>query len=105
MSKFRIEGDYYIIVDQYSYNLARYTGKRADEREDYEVFGYYPTIEKALNAYLDLSIRTRLAEAEKGELKDMVKIISSETKRLSAALAQAFAELTKWEKLDAVEKY
>ena len=100
MTKFRIEGDYYIVVDEYSYNLAKYLGsyidKRDGERERWDTIGYFISVEKALNAYLELSIQEKLVEAGEGELRGMVNIISSETKRLSETLRTAFREVMDW---------
>ena len=100
MSKFLIENDYYIVIDEYSYNLAQpngyMIGRNGQRYETYKTIGYYSTIERALSAYLEISQREALNKAEEGTIADMMKILSSERERLGSRLVSLLQEVTDW---------
>lgn len=92
MSKFHIEGDWYLVPDEYTWNLCRksYAEKRHSEWAE---ITYHRTPQDALNHYFDLKVQETARKAGDGTLKDLVDILSTENKRLSELLKTAFAEV------------
>lgn len=93
MSRFKIEDDWYIIVENYDYAIGKYKGKDKKGRAMYNIIGYYATPEKALVGYVEYRQRMTLLQADTGELRDMVNILSSERKRLLVTIRRAFSEV------------
>ena len=94
MSKFQIEGDWYLVPDEFSWNLARKV-KTPQKTKEWAEITYHRSPQDALNHYFDLKQRETVRKAEDGTLKDLVDILSAENKRLSAILKTAFAEVCK----------
>lgn len=93
MSRFKIEDDWYIIVENYDYAIGKYKGKDKKGKDVYNIIGYYATPEKALVGYVEYRQRMTLLQADTGELRDMVDILSNERKRLSETVRRAFSHV------------
>lgn len=91
MSKFHIEGDWYIVPDQYSWNLARRAKKPTDKSEWAEMT-YHSSVEAALRHYLRLKQAETAGKAQDGTLKDLIDNLTAERNRLSEALRNAFSQ-------------
>ena len=99
--KFLIEDDYYIVIDEYSYNLARFMGttekkNKGKTNDVLDTIGYFSSIEKVLSAYLELRQKNELKRAGEGTLQDLADIITAENKRLAETLRAAFRQVTDW---------
>ena len=93
MSRFKIEDDWYIIVENYDYAIGKYKGKDKKGRAMYNIIGYYATPEKALVGYIEYRQRMTMLQADTGDLRDMVDILSSERKRLLQTVRRAFSHV------------
>ncbi len=73
-----IKGDWYIDVDEWSYNLTRYAGKYTDkngeERESYTNTTYHRTLADALNQYVTYAVRDALKDKDL-DIKDAIDIL------------------------------
>jgi len=93
MSRFKIEDDWYIIVENYDYAIGKYKGEDKKGRAMYNIIGYYATPEKALVGYIEYRQRMTMLQADTGDLRDMVDILSSERKRLLLTVRRAFSHV------------
>ena len=93
MSKFEIEDGWYVIVENYDYAVGKYKGRGKDGSDRFDFIGYYATPEKALVGYIEYRQRMTLLQADTGELRDMVDILSSERKRLLETVRRAFSHV------------
>ena len=93
MSRFKIEDDWYIIVENYDYAIGKYKGEDKKGRAMYNIIGYYATPEKALAGYIEYRQRMTMLQADTGDLRDMVDILSSERKRLLLTVRRAFSHV------------
>ena len=96
MSKFHIEGDWYIVPDQYSWNLAR-KAKASKQKADWAEISYHPSPEKALKHYLRLKQLETAGKAGDGELNDLIDTLHAEHERLLPLLCTAFAKICELE--------
>lgn len=92
MGKFQIEGDWYIVPDQLSWNLAR-RSKTPSKKSEWAEMTFHRTPEDALKHYFHLKQRETAGKAEDGTIKDLVNIFSAENERLSELLKSAFLEV------------
>lgn len=93
MGAFHIEDDWYIIPDQYSWNLAKYNGTdKKTGRPMYEYIAYCTELDEALRYYLKLKQRETALEAPDSEISELVGILVGEKKRLATGLHRAFEE-------------
>lgn len=93
MSRFKIEDDWYIIVENYDYAIGKYKGEDKKGRAMYNIIGYYATPEKALIGYIEYRQRMTMLQADTGDLRDMVDILSSERNRLLLTVRRAFSHV------------
>lgn len=93
MSRFKIEDDWYIIVENYDYAIGKYKGEDKKGRAMYNIIGYYATPEKALVGYIEYRQRMTMLQADTGDLRDMVDILSSERNRLLLTVRRAFSHV------------
>lgn len=93
MSRFEIEDGWYIIVENYDYAIGKYKGNDKKGRAMYNIIGYYATPEKALVGYIEYRQRMTMLQADTGDLRDMVDILSSERKRLLLTVRRAFSHV------------
>lgn len=99
MSKFHIEDDWYLVPDDYSWNLAR-KGNATRKKHEWAEITYYHDPESALNAYIAIRQRRTAGNAGDGTIKDLVDILYAENKRLSELLKNAFSEVCEWKEGD-----
>ncbi len=92
MGKFHIEGDWYIVPDQLSWNLARRL-KTPQKKSEWAEITFHRTPEDALKHYFHLKQRETAGKAGDGTLKDLADIFSAENKRLSELLKSAFSQV------------
>ena len=93
MSRFKIEDDWYIIIENYDYAIGKYMRTDKKGKDVYNIIGYYATPEKALVGYIEYRQRMTLLQADTGDLRDMVDILSSERKRLLQTIRRAFSHV------------
>lgn len=89
MSKFLIEDNYYIVTLNNCYALAKYTGtrKRGEKEEDgMDMICYHSTVCDCLKRYCEIRRREATAKVCDGTIEEMMRILSSENKRLSERL-------------------
>ncbi|EOB4980257.1 hypothetical protein ACHEXM_002020 [Listeria monocytogenes] len=72
--KIKINEDYVIRSNQYQYVLSKPKGTDKNGMEQYNDIGYFPTIEKALEAFAENHIRTSEISGFK-ELAQEVKMV------------------------------
>lgn len=78
-----LENEYYIKTDGLNNILQkRYITSKG---ESVKIFGYYTTLEGALEAYMDICIAQKL-DSDTFTLKEAVEIMKSEHKRIEALL-------------------
>lgn len=80
--KIQIEENLYLESDPYQYLLKQYSGKtytneKGEEREGYQVIGYYGKIGQAINALIDFKLKQSTATTLK-ELLNEVKEIKND---------------------------
>lgn len=93
MSRFKIEDDWYIIVENYDYAIGKYMRTDKKGKDVYNIIGYYATPEKALVGYVEYRQRMTMLQSDVGDLSDMVDILSNERKRLSETIKRAFSHV------------
>ena len=83
-----IKDDWYIDVDEASYNLMQYAGKRPDKKgelvDSYKNITYHSTLEKALKQY----IRYRVKDSLQADM-ELVEAVQT----VQACLAEVASEL------------
>lgn len=84
MGKFLIEGNYYIVPDEFSYNIAKKINKKRGA--EYENIAFCSTPEDALRYYLRLKHGESAGRAGDGSIKDLIDTLTAETKKLSETL-------------------
>lgn len=86
-----VKDDWYIEVDEYSYNLQQYNGiyvdKKGNEIKQWKNATYHPTLDKALWQYVQYRVRDALSENDVIEIKDAIQIVRSELKSARADIA------------------
>ena len=89
MGAFHIEDDWYLVPDEYSWNLAK---KVEFKGKDFKTVGYCNSPENALQYFLKLKQSEVAQNASDGDLTDLMRILSSETNRLRERLKSVFKE-------------
>ena len=92
MGKFHIEGDWYLVPDEYSWNLCR-SFKTPQKKQNWAEITYHRTPQDALKHYFDLKVQETAGKAGDGTLKDLVELLAKENKRLSELLKTAFSQV------------
>lgn len=86
MGRFRIEGDYYIIPENYDYALAKYMGKSKQGVDVYDFISFHNSIHQALNAYYKLNVRKTVMEAPDGTIHDLLDLLVKEQRKTHQTL-------------------
>ena len=89
---FHIEDDWYLVPDQYSWNLAR-KSKTPSPKFMWAEITYHNTQAEALIYYMEQKQREAAGNARDGELADLIDILSAEQKRLVPVLRTAFKKV------------
>lgn len=92
MGVFHIEDDWYLVPDQYSWNLAR-KSKTPSPKSIWAEMTYHNTQAEALIYYWEQKQREVAGNAEDGELADLIDILSAEKNRLVPVLRTAFKKV------------
>lgn len=104
---FHIIDDWYIVVDRYSWMLARRIGEQVIKGKPYPKWAdetYHTKPDDLINTFLDKYARIKAAETkETGELSDFLIFLSSEYKRAREAVESAFAEMREGRRVDSGE--
>ena len=99
MKKFFIENDICIVVLENCYGLGKYYGEQTVRGKTYDsmdFISYHATPEQAIARYLEIQQAEALRSAPDGTIADMVKILSSERKRLSTTLSELVSLIRDW---------
>ena len=92
--KFLIEDDYYLVADQYSWNIGRYLKENDKSGEPVlSYISYHKTPEQALQSYLSLRQKQSAIQADNADIRDLVDILSTENRRLQNVLKTAFSSV------------
>lgn len=93
MGAFHIEGRWYLVPDETSWNLCelKKTARRENDWTDNTT--YHRTPEDALNFYIDRMRRKAAEQAGSGDLRELMNILSSENERLATALSPVLAKV------------
>ena len=89
MSKFLIEDNYYVVTLDNCYALGKYLGKRMrgeKEEDNMDLICFHADVGGVLKRYCEIRKRKACAESCDGTIEDMIRILSSETERLSERL-------------------
>ena len=93
MGYFHIEGDWYVVPDENSWNLCKLK-KNARHDHDWEKgITYHVSPEHAIVFYANRMRRKAAEEAHSGDLRALVEILSSENNRLAEALKPALRDI------------
>lgn len=93
-----IKDDWYIEIDEYSYNLQQFNGiyidKKGNEIAQWKNQTYHPTLDKALWQYTQYKVRDALRDASKDLLDgitiaEAIKIIHEELKETREVISNA----------------
>ena len=97
MSKFLIEDDYYVVTLDNCYALGKYRGKRmrmdGKENDEMDLMCFHADVGGVLKRYCEIRKRKACAESCDGTIEDMIRILSSENKRLSERLKSLCEEI------------
>lgn len=94
MTKYLLEDNWYIVKDNYSWNLAKRRKNPKEKNEwDYNSMTYHATPEQAIAFYLKNCRSEALGSVESGTIEDILNIITAENKRLLFTLSQRFNEI------------
>lgn len=93
MGAFHIEGRWYLVPDETSWNLCELKKTPRTDSDWTSNITYHRTPEDALNFYIGKMRRKAAVEAGSGDLRELMDILSSENKRLSEALSPVLAEV------------
>lgn len=98
---YRIEGDFYIVVDDYNYSVAKHKGKKEirikgeskGTYDNYDFLSFHPDIIKALESYCRIAQKEKALsedvtakQAGASDIKELMINLSAETKRLADTL-------------------
>lgn len=78
MGVFHIEDDWYLVPDQYSWNLAR-KSKKPSPKSMWAEMTYHRTQAEALIYYMEQKQRETAGNAKDGELSDLIDIFIERT--------------------------
>lgn len=92
MGKFHIDGDWYLVPDDYSWNLCR-RAKTPTKKMPWAEITYHRTPVDALTRYCEISRLSRAREGEDGTVKDLADMLAKENERLLAVLLPAYSEV------------
>lgn len=94
MGAFHIEDDWYLITDDYSWNLAKRVIRTRDGKPsvEYKSELFYETPKQALKDYIAIRQREAAAVAPNGELTDLISLLISETTRLTDILKEVYRQ-------------
>ena len=96
MGKFHIEGDWYILPDQYSWNLARKTNSKKPKNMWTDIT-YHRTAADAMKRYCERQALLTAGNGRDGTVSDLADILTAENKRLSELLKSALPEAQAFE--------
>ena len=92
--KFLIENDWYLIKDNYSWNLGRKVKNPTKKKEfDNGTMTYHATPEQAIAFYLKNRRSEALRSASDGTIENVLNIITAENERTLKAVCEAFKEV------------
>lgn len=92
MGKFHIEGDWYLLPDENSWNLCRRL-KNPGHKKTWAEATYHRTPTDALLRYCEISRLARAREGEDGTVKDLADMLAKENERLLAVLLPTYSEV------------
>lgn len=93
-----IKKDWYIEIDEYSYNLQQFNGiyvdKKGNEIVQWKNQTYHPTLDKALWQYTQYMVRDALRDASKDlidgiTIAEAIKIIRTELNEIKEVITNA----------------
>lgn len=80
-----VKGDWYIEIDERTYNLMQFSGTYVDKDgrvcSSYKNTTYHATLEQALNQYIRYAVRDALSQ-EDLEIKDAIRVLHDEVEKI-----------------------
>ena len=92
---YHIEGNYYLVPDEFSWNIGH--PKRVNKKTglyDFSFDSYHSTIEDALIYYLKIKQRLSATRGEPGTIRDLMDKLTAETKTFTETVKNMTAPLT-----------
>ena len=95
MARFLIEGNWYLVEDEFSWALAKPAGGTNKKTGEIllRMVSFHSTPEEALNYYLRQKQRESAMNHTDGTIKDLIGILIAEKERLSDVLQNVFHEV------------
>ena len=92
-TKFLIEGNYYLIPEQYDYAIGRLISIRKDGGDDIDFLSFHKTIEGALNWYYADKARRTAGEGRGTTIQDLLEDLIAEQKKTRETLENMLRDL------------
>lgn len=92
-TKFLIEGNYYLIPEQYDYAIGRLISIRKDGGDDIDFLSFHKTIEGALNWYYADKARRTAGGCRGATIKELLEHLITEQKKTRETLEKLLRDL------------
>ena len=96
MGKFHIEGDWFLVPDDYSWNLCR-RAKTPTKKMPWAEITYHRTPVDALVRYCEISRLDTAKKGKDGTINDLADMLTTENDRLLAVLVPTYRNLNREE--------
>ena len=96
MGKFHIEGDWFLVPDDYSWNLCR-RAKTPTKKMPWAEITYHRTPVDALVRYCEISRLDTAKKGKDGTINDLADMLTAENDRLLAVLVPTYRNLNREE--------
>ena len=92
---YRIEGNYYLVPDEFSWNIGKQIRiSKSTGKPEFSFISYHSTPEDALRYYLKIKQRSSAIEGGHGTIRDLMDKLTVETKNFTETLKNMTAPLT-----------
>lgn len=92
-TKYLIEGNYYLIPEQYDFAIGRLTGIRKDGGDDIDFLSFHKSIAGALNWYYADKARRTAGECRGTTIQDLLEYLIVEQKKTRETLEKLLRDL------------
>lgn len=92
-TKFLVEGNYYLIPEQYDYAIGRLTGIRKDGGDDIDFLSFHKSIAGALKWYYADKARRAAGECRGTTIQDLLEDLIVEQKKTRETLEKLLRDL------------
>lgn len=93
MTKFKIDDDYYLFKDEYSWNIGKKIVKKRGI--EYKMLAYLGSPEQAINTYLNIKQGESAENHGDGTIYELLDIFITEKKRASETLQNLYAKVAR----------